>query len=494
MYILRESTASQEVLLGQFVDDTDGKTAETALTIANTDIKIHKAGATTQANKNSGGATHVASGYYYAVLDATDTNTVGSGRIDVAATGALPVVVYFTVLPGATYDLLFGTYDSTIQATAQGGAAGSITLESGASATDDYYNGRWLEIVAGTGSGQTGRFITDYNGTTKVASVDPNWGTSPDATSIYRLYNGPAAPTSIANLTSVNIEAVAGSTQDIATETTLTNMKGATFNSGTDSLEQIRDALTTVDNEIATIDSNVDAILVDTGTTLENHLTDIKGGTFSGATDSLEAIRNRGDAAWVTGAGGTPANQLNTTTIATLASQTSFTLTAGSADDDAYNNMLIVITDSATATQKAVGTISDYVGSTKTVTLASDPGIFTMAVGDNVDIIAIDAATAAPSAAAIRAEIDSNSTQLASIVASLAGTLDANITQINGQTTVDGHTHIATMRLLLAYVAGDSSGFDSNSPQFEAADGSKTRLSATLDSNNNRSMVTADGT
>ena len=33
------------------------------------------------------------------------------------------------------------------------------------------------------------------------------------------------------------------------------------------------------------------------------HLTDIKGATFSGATDSLEAIRDRGDAAWVTGGG-----------------------------------------------------------------------------------------------------------------------------------------------------------------------------------------------
>ena len=38
-------------------------------------------------------------------------------------------------------------------------------------------------------------------------------------------------------------------------------------------------------------------------TTLITHLTDIKGGTFSGATDSLEAIRDRGDAAWSTATG-----------------------------------------------------------------------------------------------------------------------------------------------------------------------------------------------
>lgn len=36
---------------------------------------------------------------------------------------------------------------------------------------------------------------------------------------------------------------------------------------------------------------------------ITTHLTDIKGATFSGATDSLEAIRDRGDAAWVTATG-----------------------------------------------------------------------------------------------------------------------------------------------------------------------------------------------
>jgi len=81
------------------------------------------------------------------------------------------------------------------------------------------------------------------------------------------------------------------------------------------------------------------------------------------------------------------ASLLQSTTIATLASQTSFTLTAGSSDDDAYNNQLIIITDSSTSTQKAVGRVSDYVGSTKTVTLDADPGVFTMAVGDTVDIV-----------------------------------------------------------------------------------------------------------
>ena len=85
------------------------------------------------------------------------------------------------------------------------------------------------------------------------------------------------------------------------------------------------------------------------------------------------------------------AGELMSTTIATLASQISFTLTAGSAENDTYNNCTIIISDLASSVQKAVGFISDYVGSSKTVSLAVDPGIFTMAVGDHVSILATSA-------------------------------------------------------------------------------------------------------
>lgn len=84
----------------------------------------------------------------------------------------------------------------------------------------------------------------------------------------------------------------------------------------------------------------------------------------------------------------TKSDLMISTTIATLASQTSFTLTAGSADNDAYNRQLVVVTDAATSTQKARGIVSDYVGSTKTVTLTSALA-FTIAAGDSISIIAI---------------------------------------------------------------------------------------------------------
>lgn len=95
-----------------------------------------------------------------------------------------------------------------------------------------------------------------------------------------------------------------------------------------------------------------------------------------------------GSAASVSTAGVGTTENLQTTTIATLASQTSFTLTAGSVDNDAYNRCKVIVTDATTATQKAVGRIADYVGSTRTVTLVSNPGVFTMAAGDAISIIA----------------------------------------------------------------------------------------------------------
>jgi hypothetical protein len=77
------------------------------------------------------------------------------------------------------------------------------------------------------------------------------------------------------------------------------------------------------------------------------------------------------------------------TTIDTLTSQTVFMLTAGPSVDDALNGRLIVITDNANGTRKAVGVVSDYVGMDRKVTLAGNPGIFTMADDDEVDVLVI---------------------------------------------------------------------------------------------------------
>lgn len=72
---------------------------------------------------------------------------------------------------------------------AQAGGVSNITLEGAASSTDDIYNGDLLYISTGTGS-QQARLITDYNGSSKVATISPAWLTQPDSTSLYHIDYG----------------------------------------------------------------------------------------------------------------------------------------------------------------------------------------------------------------------------------------------------------------------------------------------------------------
>jgi hypothetical protein len=126
--------------------------------------------------------------------------------------------------------------------------------------------------------------------------------------------------------------------------------------------------------------TDVDDILTDTGTTLDDFV-DTEVAALVTAVDNVDNFVDT-EIADIRRAQG-PA----TTTIASLASQTSFTLTAGSADDNAYNGYGIVIIDASTAAQSALGCVLDYTGTTKTVTLRSDPGIFTMATSDNAVLL-----------------------------------------------------------------------------------------------------------
>jgi hypothetical protein len=118
-------------------------------------------------------------------------------------------------------------------------------------------------------------------------------------------------------------------------------------------------------------------------------------------------------------------NAILNTTIATLASQTSFTLTTGSADANAYVGSTVLIHDVASAVQIAQATISAYAVTTRTVTLAVDPAIFTMAVGDNISIFPrtnlYSVAGTAATSADISADLAIVKSRLGYIVAREAG-------------------------------------------------------------------------
>jgi hypothetical protein len=77
--------------------------------------------------------------------------------------------------------------EADVSDTAQAGSTSTtIVLAAASSGTDDVYNGRYITITGGTGSGQR-RVITDYVGATKVATVNSAWTTTPDATSTYTI-------------------------------------------------------------------------------------------------------------------------------------------------------------------------------------------------------------------------------------------------------------------------------------------------------------------
>lgn len=79
-------------------------------------------------------------------------------------------------------------------------------------------------------------------------------------------------------------------------------------------------------------------------------------------------------------------NSVLDTTIATLSTQTSFTLTTGPAEDDALNGMWVLIHDVASAVQLGWAQILDYTGATRTVTLAAGT-TFTAAATDNISVM-----------------------------------------------------------------------------------------------------------
>jgi hypothetical protein len=76
---------------------------------------------------------------------------------------------------------------------AQGGALGSITLAATASDIDDYYVGWTVRVTAGLANGDE-RTITDYDGTTKVATVGVNFSGAPAATDTYHVHDPATVP------------------------------------------------------------------------------------------------------------------------------------------------------------------------------------------------------------------------------------------------------------------------------------------------------------
>lgn len=174
MILLKQSTA-YTWKAGPFVDDTDGKTAKTSLSIAQADIKISKNGGSYAQSHNSAGATHDTLGEYSVPLDTTDTNTLGTMKVLIFKSGALPVWETFMVVPANVYNsLVLGSAYLDVN-TKQVGGTTQTARDLGAS----------VLLSSGTGTGQ----ISLSSGAVTVGTNNDKTGYSLSAAGINAIWD-----------------------------------------------------------------------------------------------------------------------------------------------------------------------------------------------------------------------------------------------------------------------------------------------------------------
>lgn len=331
MRSVKKGATDQSVVI-RIVDATDG-TPETgvAYNTSGIDLWYRREGATktsiTEASLSAlndahtdGGILHIGDGYYR--LDLPDA-AVASGANGVVVggtvTGMIVIGCYvhlldydpqdalrlgLTALPNAAANATGGLMTVKRGGTAQAGASSTITLDAGASSSDDFYIGDVVQIVGGTGAAQS-RIITDYVGSTKVATVDTAWTTNPSSDSVFVLI-----PQGIVGVTDTDVaDAVLGATassyDDAGTIGEKINDAASAGDPWSTALpgsytsgqagKIVGDALDAAvssrasQSSVNTIDGIVDAILEDTGTTLPAALTTIANYVDTIPADILDA-------------------------------------------------------------------------------------------------------------------------------------------------------------------------------------------------------------
>ena len=158
---IKQSTA-YTFRFGPFVNDTDGKTAETGLTIEDSHVRVSKAGGNFVDKNESSNSAHDEAGFYVVVLDTTDTNTVGELQIAAHISGALPVFKTFQVVEEAIYDALFaGSANLITKVDAIDTVVDAILVDTGTTldgklnTIDDFLDTEVAAILADTNELQT---------------------------------------------------------------------------------------------------------------------------------------------------------------------------------------------------------------------------------------------------------------------------------------------------------------------------------------------------
>lgn len=253
--------------------------------------------------------------------------------------------------------------------TAQAGAASTITLSSGASATDDIYNGQTVKLTGGTGAGQV-RVIIGYVGSTKVATVNRSWQTNPDATTTYTVLATDSPKTnSLLEVVSSSISGV----------TFPANFSSLSITAGglVDITQAAADKVWSTATRRLTDGTNI-VLAKGTGITGFNDIAAtaiVSGGAINTNSGSVSTVTSVTNGVTVSTNNDKTGYSLSTNDSPVIHNGTSqagagstITLAAGaSATNDVYNGQTIKLTGGTGAGQVRV--ILSYVGSTKVATI-----------------------------------------------------------------------------------------------------------------------------
>ena len=123
--------------------------------------------------------------------EAHDIGTTGYFYVDLTATETACDHITFVQKcadAGTIYYIEKITFEPAIDSgVATAGGAATITLRAGNTLADNQPNGCTIEIVDGTGKGQA-RVVADFDSGTEVLTVDRDWVTNPDNTSVYIIH------------------------------------------------------------------------------------------------------------------------------------------------------------------------------------------------------------------------------------------------------------------------------------------------------------------
>lgn len=128
MQVLKQSTVVT-LKIGPFLDETDGKTAETGLTISQADVRLSKNGGNIAQKNDATACTHDELGVYNCPVNATDTGTLGRLQLWVHESGALPVFHEYMIVSANVWDSLYGSDKLQVDVREKGDANMGLTTQ-----------------------------------------------------------------------------------------------------------------------------------------------------------------------------------------------------------------------------------------------------------------------------------------------------------------------------------------------------------------------------